>query len=160
MKTIETLNKIKVLLGDDKIIITGSTAFALHGLTKLTNAEDLDLLIASPSAASLEVLNRLQKDKPNKKIKEGRSLKYSFFYDGVKVDIWNADAIEIDLLQTKDGLSVASVASIVAAKLSYNRPKDWIQLMKISKLFFAQHTFDTALSSISTVDGTEYNDED
>lgn len=160
MKTIETLKKLKVLLGNDKIIITGSTALALHGLTKLADAKDLDLLVYKPSDASIEVLNRLQKDKPNKKLKEGNSLKYSFFYEDVKVDIWSLDAEITDYLITTDGIQVSGVLDIVKAKLSYNRPKDWIQLMKLSKLFFSQDKFDGALSSIPTDDVDEYDDED
>ncbi len=157
MKTIDTLKKLKVLLGNDKVIITGSTALALHGLGNLSDAKDLDLLLVSPTDATIEVLNRLQKDKPNKKLKPETALKYSFFYEDVKVDIWNANGTETDLL-TYNGFEVASVKSIVAAKLSYNRPKDWIQLMKLSKLFFAQDKLDMALSSINTEDD-EYGDD-
>lgn len=152
MKTIETLQKLKVLLGKNQLIITGSTALALHGLGKLTDAKDLDLVLVKPDDASKEVLSRLQNDKPNKKIKQGGSLTYSFFYEDVKVDIWAVDTHDGQLLTTVDGVQVASIESIIQAKLSYNRPKDWLQLMKLSKLFYSAEKMDAAISSINTED--------
>jgi len=154
MKNLDILKKLKPLLGDDKIVITGSTALELHGFE--TTANDIDLVIANISEISKGVLDRLQKENPSKKFKEGGSVNYSFIYEGIKIDVWLVSSDNSNL--QVDGFYVASVKDIVAAKLSYNRPKDWVQLMKLSKQFFDQSKFDGALSSIGT-DDEDYPEE-
>jgi hypothetical protein len=147
---IQKLITLKTLLGSKNLILTGSTALAYHGLLDMTEANDLDIVITSPTATETEILNRLQSESPSKKFVPGGVVNYSFLFEGVKVDVWTVDKHpDSEFLQTKDGVQVASIRSIVNAKLGYGRSKDWIQLMQLSKRIFDEDKFKKELPSIS-----------
>jgi hypothetical protein len=154
---IEKLKQLNALLGQE-IIITGSTALAYHGLLTMDEAKDLDVLILKPTETTKEVLARLQKAEPSAKFKEGGMIAHSFIYDGVKVDVWFiADHEDKQYLVTEDGVKVASINSIVKAKRSYNRSKDWIQLMQLARKIYSEPEFLTVLPSISN-HSEDYNE--
>lgn len=156
---IKKLKTLKTILGTDNLILTGSVALAHYGLVHPSKVDDLDVLLLTPTPTQIEVLNNLQKSNPNPKFFDAGSLSYSFIYDGVKIDIWIvSDISESDSLVTNQGgIKVASVPSIVKAKVSYNRPKDWVQLQQIAKLIFNPLDFSVALDSINTQSGNEYD---
>lgn len=144
---LEKLKTLKALLGANELILTGSTALAYHGLLTLDEAIDLDIILINPSVTSLEVLERLQTESPNPK--KGTTVAFSLIFEGVKVDFWTPKEHEdTEYLVTTDGVKVASIRSIVRAKVSYNRSKDWIQLMQLSKKIFDNQKFNAALQTI------------
>lgn len=147
---IEKLKTLKTLLSSNELILTGSTALAYHGLLKMDEAKDLDLLILNPSDTTKEVLNRLQADYPSSKWREGSPVSHSFIYEGVKVDVWFLTCHEdAEYLTTSDGVQVSSIGAIVNAKLSIGRSKDWIQLMQLSKRIFDPAKFEAQLPNIA-----------
>lgn len=154
---IEKLKTLKALLGAKEVILTGSLALAYHGLLELTDCKDLDILVLNPSDTTTEVLKRLQTESPSPKFVEGGPVNYSFFYEEIKVDVWVITAHEDkEYLTTKDGIQIASIKSIVKAKLSYNRTKDWVQLMQLAKKIYDPAKFASALDGIITDAGNDY----
>lgn len=149
---LEKLKTLKTILPAKEFILTGSTAIAYHGLANLTESKDLDIILVDPSDSAKEILDRLQKENPNPKFTGKGTLTYSFIYEGIKVDVWVAKVDAKNLLSTPDGIKVSCIESIVNAKKSYNRAKDWIQLMKIAAKIFDGKLFESKISSISTDD--------
>ena len=149
---LEKLKTLKTILPAKEFILTGSTALAYHGLAELTASKDLDIILVEPADSAKEILERLQKENPNPKFTGKGTLAYSFIYEGVKVDIWVAKVDAENLLSTPDGIKVSCIKSIVQAKKSYNRPKDWIQLMQLSSKIFDGKLFESQISSIITDD--------
>lgn len=131
------------MLGAEHFILTGSHAVALCGIDVKTNPNDLDIILVNPTGAALEVLAAFQKESPNPKFTGKGSLTYSFYFQKVKVDVWVQPTLGKEKPELSyQGISVSSLATIVAAKKKYNRAKDWIQLMQWSKSIFSASTFD------------------
>lgn len=149
---LEKLKTLKTILPANEFILTGSTALAYHGLAELSASKDLDIILVDPSDSAKEILDRLQKENPNPKFTGKGTLTYSFIYEGIKVDIWVAKVDAKNLLSTPDGIKVSCIQSIVKAKKSYNRPKDWVQLMQLASKIFDGKLFESQLSSIVTDD--------
>lgn len=144
------------MLGCEKFILTGSNAVELHGIDAQANSKDLDIILINPTGAAVETLARFQTEHPNPRFNaQGGALQYSFFFEKVKVDVWiQKDAIKEEPLLSYDGVLIASLSAIVAAKKSYNRPKDFVQLMKWARSIFDSKTF--TLDQIN-VSGQEYS---
>lgn len=158
---LEKLKTLQTLLGKEDLVLTGSTALSFHGLMEMANAKDLDLILVNASASAIEILDKLQAANPSKKHHAGSPVNYSFIYEGVKVDIWLTKSHETTpYLSTPDGIKVSSVASIIKAKKSYNRPKDWIQLMQLASKIFDKIEFDKVLPNVKTDSDSGYDDED
>ena len=146
---IEKLISLHTVLGKEAFTLTGSTALAYHGLIDFEDAKDLDIRLFNPSKTTIEVLDRLQSANPNPKFKIGGRVNYSFIYEDVKVDIWIVDIDESCDSYTKDGIRLASIKSIVKAKLEIGRSKDWIHLMQLAKKIYDPIKFEEQLSSIN-----------
>lgn len=156
---LQKLKTLQTILGSDNFILTGSTALAFHGLANMGECNDLDLIIVNPSATALDVLTKLQLANPSKKHSDTSPVNYSFLYEGVKVDIWVVQSFDdANPTFTKDGVQLANIASIVKSKLSYGRPKDWIQLMKLSKKIYNADLFESKLETISCKDADDYEE--
>jgi hypothetical protein len=154
---LEKLKTLQTLLGKEDLVLTGSTALAFHGLMNMSDAHDLDLVLVNGSDLAVGVLDKLQAANPSKKHHAQSPVDYSFIYEGVKVDIWHLKAHgEKNYLLTSDGIKVSSISSIVKAKKSYNRPKDWVQLMQLSAKIFDNTEFTKVLHTVKTVDDSEY----
>lgn len=148
---LQKLRTLKTLLGKEELILTGSLALAYHGLLDFSEANDLDLIVVNPSTTALDVLNKFQAENPSKKWKEGSPVTYSFILETLKIDVWVATNFEDSkYLVTEDGVKIASIKHIVKAKKSYNRPKDYIQLMNLANKIFNEQEFKQNLSSINT----------
>lgn len=157
MKNLEKLKTLHTILGTNNFILTGTTALAYHGLLDFSEAKDLDILLINPSDGAKEVLSNLQKANPSPKFKEGGSVTHSFFYEGVKVDVWIlASHEDTEYIQTKEGIKLASIRWIVKAKEMIGRSKDWIQLMQLSRKIFDQNKFNNQLPQI-TNHSEDYN---
>ena len=156
-KLLEKLKTLKVLLGQQELVLTGSLALAYHGLADWDKANDIDLLIINPTPTATEVLKRLTEAHPSKKHSENSPVDYNFFYEDVKINVWVKTSFEDkNYLVTNDGVKIASVSSIVKAKKSYNRPKDFIQLMQIAGRIFDEKEFKEKLTGINTSDSEDY----
>lgn len=157
---IEKLKTLKTSLGEARVILTGSMALVYHGLHLGKLPQDLDVILVKPSATAKAVLESHQKANPSKRWKEGSPVTYSFMYNGVKIDIWVVEdyADAKNSCFTSDGIELASIEDIVAAKKSYNRPKDHIQLMQLSRRIFNEESFRSKLNDINTYDTDESYD--
>ena len=87
MKNLEKLKTLRTMLGCDQIVIAGSNAIKLHGIPVDSNENDLDIILVNPPSDAISVLDRFQKENPNPKFIGGGDLKYSFYYEGVKIDV-------------------------------------------------------------------------
>lgn len=158
---LQKLKTLQTLLGAKDLILTGSTALAYHGLLEFTESNDLDLILVNPTATEEEILKRLQDAEPSPKHRTGSPVNYSFLYEGVKVDIWVQSAHkEKEYTFNSDGVKISSVKHIVEAKVGYNRPKDWLQLMQLSAKIFDPEKFKKVLPTVKTSDNSGYPDEE
>lgn len=162
MKQLEKLKTLHTILGAETFILTGTTALAYHGLMNFESAKDLDILLIKPTPAAIEVLKSFQSANPSSKFKQGGPVDYSFYYEGVKIDVWILLTYQDGhWTLTQDGIRLASIQSIVDAKIKIGRAKDWIQLMQLSKKIFNPSDFNNILPSLSTRgDDDSYENED
>lgn len=122
------------LLECDELIVTGSHALSLLGMTdQIPN--DLDIILINPTDESINILKRLQEAGPYESVSKpypsSKEL-YRIQHDNIKVDFFvecadNTQSIELD------GYSISTVGSIVKAKRGYNRLKDWFQLRRMAR---------------------------
>jgi hypothetical protein len=147
---LQKLKTLHTILGSAGFILTGSAALAYHGLITFEEVKDLDILLVTPDQSAIDVLDRLQLANPSLKYRVGGPVTYSFIYEGVKVDIWviNSQEDKISCL-TQDGIRLASIKSIVNAKINIGRSKDWIHLMQLGRRIFNPVTFNSVLPLIS-----------
>lgn len=145
---LEKLKTLHTLLGPEGFILTGSTALAYHGLLQFDEAKDLDIILVTPNEAAIAILDKFQAASPSPKFKVGGCVNYSFIFEGVKVDIWIVGSINETKCFNEDGIRIATIRHIVAAKQNIGRSKDWIQLMQLANKIFDKKAFEGQLSSI------------
>lgn len=144
---IKKAKTLQTILGEEGFILTGSLALKYHELTD--NASDIDILLVKPSGDAIAVLDRLQNANPSPKHRPGSPVDYSFYYESVKVDVWLlSDFDEKPILQTEEGVRVSSVRAIIRAKKAIGRPKDWINLMNMSRLIYSPSEFEEVLPTL------------
>lgn len=144
----ETIKHYQAILPCQDFILTGSYVNQMLLGMKDEKPGDLDIILVKPETAALETLKRLQEkispeltSNPNYpttlfRIKEG-NLKIDFFIE-------TTDRAFIVL---KDNLKVTTILDTVSVKKSYGRLKDWLQLRKISRLFFVEEEFQKFLNN-------------
>ena len=160
--------KLKALLPSEDFIVTGSFALNQFGISAPSN--DLDIILSKPDVSTIETINRLMKEfpakttikKPLEKLSEEdkeSSVKKNtvkkkptpdcsaiFMYDNVKVDVFIEDKYTRPFILL-DGIKYSTIQSIIDAKKSYGRMKDWLQLRDMARLFFKQEEFDLMLNT-------------
>jgi len=153
-----TIKHFKSLLPCEQFVVTGSYVLALNGLVDMTKVKDLDIILVNPTSESLGIIARLMEDAPAKTKPTGTtSLKAILMHDKTKIDFFVVDKKQ-STLQLPD-FEIAKVDSIVAAKKSYKRMKDELQLRKIAQLFFNQNEFVKFLDAVEIKAETEYGDQ-
>jgi len=137
----ETIGKLKLILPCEQFIITGSYALVLYGIIKLSDTNDIDIILVNPEPSTIEMLKKFMEKYPAKTSpNETSSVKYIFMFDDIKIDVFFETKKIITGLVTEN-YTISSVNDIVQAKKSYNRPKDWMQLRYISRLFWTEKDF-------------------
>lgn len=128
-----TIEHFKSLLKAEQFIITGSYAFNLLGLTE-RKPNDLDIILVNPDATSLECLERLKspanEDYPCDNM-------FRVVYNEIKIDFFIEKKPQ-KVIELKNGLLLATPKDTIAAKKSYLRLKDVLQLKLISELFYTE----------------------
>lgn len=139
---------LMAILEAKKFIVTGSLALAKYGLLKSSDVKDLDILLSNPTGECLERLKKLDMDhratKDLSEYPEPDGTQFNFIFNTKKVDVFiinDEDSLRID------GIEWALIPNIVSAKLKFNRPKDWIQLRRVSRVLFKQEAFDKFLNT-------------
>jgi len=151
MTSLEIYKHFKTVLPAEQFIITGSNALYLMGVTKSTPG-DIDVLLVNPSdeaislCEKLNLLDFLKSDKSD--AYRNSSLLAQFEFDGKKIDIFRTNKKRDELLSI-DGVYVDKLDLIIAAKKSYNRPKDWIHCAKIAQVICTQSELNQYISKSS-----------
>lgn len=143
----EIIKRYQAILPCQDFIITGSyVTNMLMGIDGRVG--DLDIILVKPTEESINTLKRLQeslspelKNNPNYPLTVLR-----FRDDKTKIDIF-MESKDRAYITLDDGIKVSPLIDIVKAKRGYNRPKDWFQLRKISRLFFKEEDFQTYLNN-------------
>lgn len=142
----ETIKKLKTLLPASKFVVTGSYALSLYGLIDSSFVKDIDIILVKPDAIAIANIENFVKDFPAKTKANGESiLKGIFVLDNIKIDVFVDDKYTESTLCI-DGIEYAKVPPIIRAKQSFGRMKDWIQCRAMSRLFFKQEEFESALN--------------
>lgn len=136
LKNIETINHFVSLVECDKFIVTGSHVLHLNGL--VDKVGDLDVVLVGATEESIEMLRRLEKDGKYAIIESNKDYPNQatiirIEYLGLKIDFFLDTVGEAQTQIKLDKFYIATVSSIIAAKKSYGRLKDWIQLRKMAK---------------------------
>lgn len=144
----EIIKHYQAILPCQDFIVTGSYVNQMLLGIKDVNPGDLDIILVKPEASALETLKRLQEkispelaSNPNYpttlfRIKEG----------GLKIDFF-IEPTDRAFITLKDNLKVSTLLDTVAVKKSYGRLKDWLQLRKMSRLFFTEDEFQKFLNN-------------
>lgn len=155
---LQKLKTLHTILGTKDFVLTGSLALAYHGLLEFSEAKDLDIILIKPDETAKKVLKNLTEANPSPKHKEGSPVSYSFIIESVKIDVWVVDSYPTErLIRTEDDIRISTIKEIVKAKKSYNRSKDWVQLMQLSRKIFNPNEFSGLVDSISNF-SDEYPD--
>lgn len=129
----------------DSIILTGSYALYKMGLTESSN--DIDIVLVNPDKATKDLLLFWQNEFPAETKASKNTAVYAIFkLNGVKIDVFVVDKSNVQTIKTDSGYEIESVKSIVSAKKSYRRLKDYLQLKKIAESIFKQSELDDYLS--------------
>lgn len=144
MKKLDIYKHYKTLVVADKFILTGSTVLFLQGLLK-KEPGDLDIILVNPDQASIEMLKRVRgSHNQNPNYPDER---IEITHEGVKIDFFVTSSIKEETFDTTDGITMAKVSSIIKAKKSYNRDKDFLDLMVLSKIIFCEEDLKKYLKS-------------
>ena len=141
------MNKIikhyQTILQAEQFVVTGSLAMSFMGLVKKEEVGDIDIILIKPTPETIELLKRLVENQPARtKAPEYKSEEmFIFQHDDVKIDIFAQYGNKIETELMVDGFLISPIKRIIEAKRSHNRPKDWIQLLKLSQVFFNQKDF-------------------
>jgi len=151
MTNLEIYKHFKTVFPAEQFIITGSNALYLLGVTSDT-PNDIDILLINPTEEAIflcEKLNKLDFLKAdNREAYHKGDLIAQFDFDSKKVDVFRTTVKRNELLSI-DGVYVDKLNLIIAAKKSYNRPKDWIQCAKMAQLICMQSELNSYISKSS-----------
>lgn len=139
------LKELKTMFVADKFVVTGSVALAKYKLMPIEKVGDVDIILVNPTKDSIDLAGRMATDFPAKgRPSQIGSLIACFIKDGKKIELFTRKEKESIII---DGIDYDTIPSIVSAKKKYNRMKDWLQLRKLSRLFFKYEEFTTFLNS-------------
>jgi hypothetical protein len=123
----EIIKHYKALLPCEQFVITGGYALQRMGLKD--RSDDIDIILVNPTKEAKDILKRLEKEYPAKSTgSENLSI---FMHEQTKIDVFE-EKNKLETLQV-DGFEISTVKRIIEAKKRMNRPKDWIQLLNISR---------------------------
>jgi hypothetical protein len=162
MKFETTINNLKNMLPATDFIITGSYVLAKYGLMPWDKVFDLDIIlikpeISAPSTTKLKttVLPIPEVEDPNEKVdnKFGKVAKAQtssllqaiFKFEDTKIDIFIEDNFSEPTLLI-DGIKHTTVSHILKTKKSYGRMKDWMQCREMSRVFYIEEEFRSAIN--------------
>lgn len=134
----------QTLLPCEQFVVTGSLAMSYMGLVDRKDVGDIDIILVNPTEESINILKRLAADQPAKtKAPEykGESM-FIFQHEETKIDIFILKT-PIETKMKVEGFWISPLQRILQSKKEHNRPKDWIQMMKISRKIFNEKEFDT-----------------
>lgn len=136
MDKLKIAHHLKLVLPAEDFILTGT--FALSQIGFNVKVKDLDIILVNPTHSTLEVLESLEKANPPKNLLdypttlENKGI-FRFLHEGIEVDVFiNRNSVSTNT-QTNCGLKIANVKHIVDAKKMLGRPKDYIQLLSLSR---------------------------
>lgn len=136
---------LKSIMDCEQFILTGSQCFKLLGLTEV--AHDIDIILVNPTTETKKMLENIQllhKAKTKFPYKEKGVI---FMYEGVKVDVFFQTSKIDTKIKAWGEIDLNPIKNIISAKKSYHRVKDWVQLRKMSKVFFSQEEFEIFLNN-------------
>jgi hypothetical protein len=146
MDKLKIAHHFKLVLPSEDFILTGT--FALQQMGFNIRSKDLDIILVNPKQSTLELLETLEKANPPKNLLdyptplENKRI-FRFVHDGVEVDVFVYQSRVPSEIQTQCGLKVASLAHVVKAKRDLGRPKDIMQLLKLSRNIITDEEFNS-----------------
>jgi hypothetical protein len=146
MDKLKIAHHFKLVLPAEDFILTGT--FALQKLGFDVKVKDLDIILVNPKQSTLEILETLETANPPKNLLnyptplECKPI-FRFIYEGVEIDVFIHKNVTVTGIQTECGLKLAPLNHIVNAKKSLGRPKDMIQLLKLSKEIITNDEFNS-----------------
>ena len=140
MTTLEIAKHYKTLLPCDQFLLTGSSALQLYGLVKDGQPGDIDIILINPTSEARDILNRLQTANPANTKPSSDTVAYIFRHESYKIDVF-FETVKVQQPLTFDGIELNPLSKIVAAKKKANRPKDWLQLRKMSRTILTVDEF-------------------
>lgn len=150
MENIELIKRLKDLLPCERFILGGSRAISLHGIQVAKQPSDIDLIIEKPKYGCSEMLDELQRKSPNLNLTGTASMAYSFYFEGVKCDVWIKNELSEYPLLSYEGILVNQIRDIVDWKMRFKRSKDWVQLMQWARSIFDKKKFEDQLMEVGT----------
>lgn len=148
MLKIEVIKHFKSILKSDRFILTGSTVLAMNGLCKENT--DIDIILINPSEETLEKLKKLQEESFKDNL--GRFTNYQgeevimLKFEGFKLDFFVKTGEYPKFFEFR-GIECNSIGNIIEAKKKIGRPKDWMQLLALSKKFSNPNDFNKYLEN-------------
>jgi len=149
-KLLKLASHFKTVLPAEDFILTGSVALNMMGFK--SNPKDLDLILFKPTSGTLEVLKDLVKKYPpkTKGSYPNNGHVYRFTHDDVEIDVFITSGKIESELYTGDKIKIYPLDKIVQAKILMNRPKDYIQLLKMSKQIISENQFERYVENFNS----------
>jgi hypothetical protein len=144
MNKLKIAHHFKLVLPADDFIVTGSTALSKLGFN--VRSRDLDIILVNPKQSTLETLEALETANPPKNLLnyptplEHKKI-FRFIHEGVEIDVFIHENLTVTGIQTDCGLKLAPLNHIVKAKKELGRPKDMIQLLKLTREIITKEEF-------------------
>jgi len=142
-----TIKKLKTLLWDcEQFILTGSTVVELQGLTNTST--DIDIILVNPTEDVKRLISKFVEASPARpdSVKLMEKGIYSFFENKIKVDVF-FDTQKYDASLNYDGIILSPLMPLVAAKKSFHRLKDLLQLKAWAAQFYKPENLDQDLAN-------------
>ena len=146
MDKLKIAHHFKLVLPAEDFILTGT--FALQKMGFNVRTKDLDIILVNPKQSTLELLESLEKANPPRNLLdyptqlENKGI-FRFIHEGVEVDVFIHRNPTVTESQTQCGLKLASLKHIVKAKKDLGRPKDIVQLLKLSRDIITDEEFNS-----------------
>jgi predicted esterase YcpF (UPF0227 family) len=146
---LQTVKELKVIFGDcEQFVLTGSLIAHLQGF--IAEPKDIDIILVNPAVSAERQLERHVKEfatYPNNQKIIDKGI-YCFTFNGTKVDMF-VQKEKYDEKLTYDGIILSSFISIVNAKQSYHRLKDFMHLKAWAEMIFNRKNSEAELTTIS-----------
>ncbi len=130
---LEALDHFKKEINDN-FVVGGSLALYQHGFDIVPHDIDLELETTDEEIVKrLELLNATFSDFPSACHYPKRDNHYRFRFYGVIFDVWVVKKIDYKRWMWKDYIRYADIMSVFRKKMSMQRVKDYIDLLKYSE---------------------------
>jgi hypothetical protein len=131
----EIIIHYKKLLPCEQFAVTGGYALQRIGLKD--KSDDIDIILVNPKEEAKSTLRRLMEEYPAEST--GSENLAIFMHGKIKIDVFS-EKQKIETLSV-DGFEISTVKRIFEAKKRMSRPKDWIQLLNISRRIITEQEF-------------------